>query len=368
MKLQRYCQKLVLNLGVIGLEVALIWVVYNLFAHNWLPLIAVISFFITLGGLIALLKIANSGRFRWQRPSILKTTIAIIMIILVCTFAGVEPMSAYKDRVFTSVTSTLDEWEQASEIQEAEEGSREVEEVERVSEEDEQKPLLPPWGERDIDTSPTDTPVVTPCPQGVYIATGLYGGLAVVFEGNRLTTDFLYGKIVYRYEITQDGAILSGENVVTGGTEKWRFKYIEEEDCVILDDIPFWGENPIIETEGYQTPDASIGKDEKQIFALINQERIEEGLSCVTWSYLLHSGARDWSEHMQTEGKLYHDTSGNFAECCYGASWSSYRTPEQTVAAWMASSGHRAILLGRYSYGAVGLAQDNGFFATYRCE
>lgn len=124
MKMKRYCQKLALNLGVIGFEVALIWVAYNLFARNWLPLVAVISFFITLGGLIALLKVVNSRRFRWQRPGTLKTTIAVIMIIIVCTFAGIEPMSSHKDRIFTSITSTLEKWEEEREIQRAEEEAR----------------------------------------------------------------------------------------------------------------------------------------------------------------------------------------------------------------------------------------------------
>ena len=111
---------------------------------------------------------------------------------------------------------------------------------------------------------------------------------------------------------------------------------------------------------------------EKETFRLINVERQNLGLSLVTWSDNLHDGSRNWSNTMQEEGKLYHDSIGvqtyYFAECCYGASWSGYRSPAQTVESWMDSGGHRAILMGSYSIGAIGIANDNGFFATYRCK
>jgi len=111
---------------------------------------------------------------------------------------------------------------------------------------------------------------------------------------------------------------------------------------------------------------------EKETFNLINQERIQAGLNPIIWDENLHSGARSWSETMQIKGNLYHDVSGvntqYFAECIYGASWSRYRTPEQSVEAWMNSSGHRTILMGAYRIGAVGIAKNNGFWATYRCK
>jgi uncharacterized protein (DUF362 family)/Pyruvate/2-oxoacid:ferredoxin oxidoreductase delta subunit len=74
---------------------------------------------------------------------------------------------------------------------------------------------------------------------------------------------------------------------------------------------------------------------------------------------------------MQKTGFLYHDVGGMFAECCYGASYASsiYATAQAAVDGWMSSTeGHREILLDpRYRQGAVGIARDNGFWATYRC-
>jgi len=110
---------------------------------------------------------------------------------------------------------------------------------------------------------------------------------------------------------------------------------------------------------------------EKETFRLINVEREERGLPPVIWNEALHNGAREHSEDMQERGELYHDTYGQYAECCYGASYTSsiYATAAATVEGWMSSTaGHREILLdSQYRQGAVGIARDRGFWATYRC-
>jgi len=110
---------------------------------------------------------------------------------------------------------------------------------------------------------------------------------------------------------------------------------------------------------------------EQETFRLINVERETRGIPPVLWDETLHSGARIHSQNMQQKGFLYHDTGGVFAECCYGASYVSsiYATAEAIVEAWMSSTaGHREILLDpQYRYGAIGIAKDEGFWATYRC-
>ena len=109
-------------------------------------------------------------------------------------------------------------------------------------------------------------------------------------------------------------------------------------------------------------------KLEKATFDLINLERENAGLYPIVWNDDIHDRARRHSEAMQAKGSLYHDTGGMCWECIYGASWSRYGTSRETVDAWMLSSGHRAILLGTYSIGAIGIAKDDGFFATYKCR
>jgi S1-C subfamily serine protease len=110
---------------------------------------------------------------------------------------------------------------------------------------------------------------------------------------------------------------------------------------------------------------------EMETFRLINVERQKRGIPPVQWSEALHAGARKHSQSMQREGYLYHDTEGSFAECCYGASYASsvYGTPSAAVESWMSSTaGHQEILLDpQYILGAVGIAKNRGFWATYRC-
>jgi S1-C subfamily serine protease len=110
---------------------------------------------------------------------------------------------------------------------------------------------------------------------------------------------------------------------------------------------------------------------EREILRLINVEREQRGIPPVVWTQGMHSGARTHSQNMQARGYLYHDTGGMFAECCYGASHVSsiHATAQATVQAWMSSTtGHREILLDpQYAAGAVGVARDQGFWATYRC-
>jgi hypothetical protein len=107
---------------------------------------------------------------------------------------------------------------------------------------------------------------------------------------------------------------------------------------------------------------------EEETFRLINLERQERGISPVQWDETLHSGARGHSQDMESEGHLYHDTGGTFAECCFYGSY-TYATPQATVESWMSSTeGHREILLdAQYRYGVVGIAKNNDLWATYRC-
>jgi len=115
----------------------------------------------------------------------------------------------------------------------------------------------------------------------------------------------------------------------------------------------------------------SLSKLEKDTFNLINVERNKLGIAPVTWNESISVAARKHSQAMQEQGNLYHDSGGQYAECCYGGPLhysSSSTTAEGIVAGWMSSPGHKAIILdGQYRQGAIGIARDKGFWATYRC-
>ncbi|MCJ7654383.1 MAG: trypsin-like peptidase domain-containing protein, partial [Dehalococcoidia bacterium] len=131
-------------------------------------------------------------------------------------------------------------------------------------------------------------------------------------------------------------------------------------------------EQALYQEEGEQRQGQSLLELEKETFRLINVERQSRGIPLVFWNEGMHEGARKHSENMQEKGYLYHDTGGQFAECCYGGPLQY--APESLTAAgivqsWMSSTaGHREILLDpQYRIGAVGIASDKGFWATYRC-
>lgn len=336
---KRYWLKLSVNITIIALEILTIYSAYMLFAHKWEPLQSVLTLLGTTTLLYFSWKLGNQRWSRWQRPGLMKTTLVVLAVAVLCTFAGIEPMSTFKDNLFTGWEARQTEWKEATEkAQQEKEAAAQSQELKLTLEET--------------------------TPQGTY--TESMFGTTVIFEGNKVTTLSFLGKEVFEYKITTQGDAILATNVITNKEERWSYKYIKEEDCVVLDNVPFWGQNP--RTEGKTAEVSNIERDERKTLNLINQERNKVGLPSISWSDNLHNGARNWSEHLQFEGELYHDTSGYFAGCCYGASWSSYQTPQETVEAWMTSSGHRAILLGRYRVGAVGIATDNGYFATYRCQ
>jgi S1-C subfamily serine protease len=131
-------------------------------------------------------------------------------------------------------------------------------------------------------------------------------------------------------------------------------------------------EQALRQEEEEQRQERSLLDLEKETLRLINVERQNRSIPPIVWNEGMHEGARTHSENMQEKGYLYHDTGGQFAECCYGGplqySPGSLRAAG-IVEAWMSSTaGHREILLDpQYRTGVVGIASNKGFWATYRC-
>jgi len=109
--------KLTLNLLILVGLVLLIKYSYQLFtAHQEEPLKS--SIFLILGFTLWLIiiKLSKSrSRHYWLRykgttPSFKLTTFVVITILLIFTFAGVQPMSIYKDNLFSKWNSYRTEW------------------------------------------------------------------------------------------------------------------------------------------------------------------------------------------------------------------------------------------------------------------
>ena len=99
----RYFKKLLLNLAVLATEVSLIWVTYNAFTHKFTPLVGALSVIGLIVLLWFLLHLSKRRGFRNQRPGMIKTTLAVIAIVAICAFAGVQPLAGYKDSLFNNI-------------------------------------------------------------------------------------------------------------------------------------------------------------------------------------------------------------------------------------------------------------------------
>ena len=100
--------KLMLNLLILTGLALLIKHSYQLFAtHPRNPLKESIILIIGLALWIAIIKLSKSRsghywlRYNWTKPSFKLTTFLTIVIILIFAFAGVKPMSTYKDTLFS---------------------------------------------------------------------------------------------------------------------------------------------------------------------------------------------------------------------------------------------------------------------------
>jgi len=432
-------RKLFLNLLVIAGLGLIAWTGYLLFTYQTNATSGTVMFLLEVGFLIWVISAVRSHRYRYTKPSFKLIFFSLLGIALVCAFAGIEPMSAVKDRAITwvgqewetvtsfaptapptkapeGVTSAVMKVEPAVVVVEVEGSMGSGMIIDKsgyiltsnhiVKDVQSAIVILMGGGQyqgtvigkdelRDlaiikITASGVDFPVVAlgnsdTLESGeeviaVGYSLGLEGG-ATISKG--IISAFRYSDGVHY--IQTDAAInpgnsggplinLNGEiaGIVT-------FKFVGEGvegmgfAIAINDAKPFIAQ--MREREQAQERAEQEEQDllalEKETFRLINVEREKRGISPVLWNEELHSGARIHSKNMQEKGSLYHDTQGMFAECCYGASYASsiYATAEATVEGWMSSTaGHREILLDpQYRQGAVGIAKDNGFWATYRC-
>jgi len=98
---RRFC-RLLLNLIILSLLGFLIWFGTLLFTGRWgySPLIGGLVFVVTLAGFVWLSKIGLNNS--WQ-PNMKVTVVSLIVLFFIFSFAGVQPMSTYKDILINNV-------------------------------------------------------------------------------------------------------------------------------------------------------------------------------------------------------------------------------------------------------------------------
>ena len=106
--------KLFLNLLVLAVFGFIVWSAIKLFSGEFLnsPLIGSLAFF---GEIVAFIFLGRHSRNnKWRPPSIFRTVIALVMIAIVFAFAGVQPLSDYKDSAikwFTEISIVSNDME-----------------------------------------------------------------------------------------------------------------------------------------------------------------------------------------------------------------------------------------------------------------
>jgi len=133
--------KLFLSLLVITGLVDIIRRGYTLFTHQTDPIKNTIIFLVEVGLWFWIVTILRSRRYKYRNPKFKLVFIIVIAITLVCAFAGIEPLSSYKDGALNSVSDYLEERQaskEAAEIAEAEKATKAKEEGLKIT------PVTPP--------------------------------------------------------------------------------------------------------------------------------------------------------------------------------------------------------------------------------
>jgi uncharacterized protein YkwD len=99
--------KLFLGLLVIAGFVDIIHRGYILFTHQTSLVMGAILFLAEVGFWIWLVTVLRRPKYRHSKPSFKLTFVSVLAIVLVCAFAGIEPLSTYKDNVLNKITTTL---------------------------------------------------------------------------------------------------------------------------------------------------------------------------------------------------------------------------------------------------------------------
>ncbi len=99
--------KLFLSLLVIFGFVDIIYRSYILFTHQISPVMGTVMFLAEVGFWIWLITVLRRPKYRYSKPSFKLIFVSLLGIILVCTFAGIEPLSTYKDSALNKITTSL---------------------------------------------------------------------------------------------------------------------------------------------------------------------------------------------------------------------------------------------------------------------
>jgi len=97
--------KLLINLLMIASFIGIVYIGYQAFTHKMNPVAGAISFIVSVVVFVCLIKLTNSRRYNWHTPSFAITFWSVVGITLIATFAGIQPLSHYKDELFNKISN-----------------------------------------------------------------------------------------------------------------------------------------------------------------------------------------------------------------------------------------------------------------------
>lgn len=323
MKTQQYGIKLLLNLCIIGLEISLIWTGYNAFTQQWSPIWGAVIFIGNIAILWICLSIVRQRKFRWQRPGLFKTTLALIAVAIICTFAGIQPLASYKDSLVVDYQTT-----QAEQVAE-----REKAEVEKAAAEASAEKY----------------------PQGLYLTTDSLTFNSYINFINENTLEMgnsLLGKDILQYELLNNETRIKAISLTDSAFDfEGSFKYNKKIECVIIEGIRYF------KTSQAQTVTEDKQGETAKYETLFNNYRLENRLPPLVFSPRLNEIAQLRVEEIKSDFSHSGISKyGNFGENIVMGAYTDWGILD----AWNSSQGHRANMRDP-TYHQTGFAKSGGY-------
>jgi len=422
-------RKLFLSLLVIAGLGLVTWTGYLLFTHQSDPISGTVTLLLEIGFLIWIISVLRSRKYKWIKPSFKLVFFSVVGITLICAFAGIEPLTTYKDTSLDVITT------QAGKVAEflKETGPAQGDVTSAVAK---VEPAVVRIETNDaigsgmvIDKSGyifTCNHVVEDVESATitFISGEQYGGsvidrdelrdlailkiiggevgVPVVTLGNSDKLEVGGDVIGVGYALGWEGKTTVSKGIISAFRNDEGVDYIQTDAAI----NPGNSGGPLINLEGEvvgivsakivheavegmsfaiavneakpfisnvkeaEKARSKIETLEREVLTLVNSERSSRDIAPLIWDDELHEIAREHSGEMARRGELFHSSMYEpYAENCWGGGPGSlyYNTASDIVSSWMGSPKHRTWLLCPHiKHIGVGIAvSDEGMYASW---
>ncbi len=416
-------RKLSLNLLVIAGLGLVAWTGYLLFTQQTDATSGTVVLLLEVGFLIWIVSILRSPKYKRIKPSFKLVLFPLLGIVLVCAFAGIEPLATYKDISIDFVTTQVGEVTEfiketaptqedvASAVAKVEPAVVRVEVEDGMGSgmiidklgyiltsnhivEDAQSAIIILMGGGQY--------------QGIVIGRDEFKDLAIIritasgFDfpvvtlGNSDKLESGEEVIAIGYSLGLEGSTTISKGIISAFRSSDGVDYIQTDaainpgnsggplinlngDVIGIVTFKFVGEavegmgfaiaindaKPFItETREIEEAQSKIEALELEVLTLVNSERSSRDIVPLVWDDELHEIAREHSREMARRGELFHSSMyERYAENCWGGSPGSfyYFGASDIVNGWMGSPKHRTWLLCPHlKHIGVGIAVSDG--------